>query len=233
MRFRLWTGLLAAAATLYACPALAQSDEPCDQQAWGDHALIIESAAPRPGAVLGITPSRRDGPFGIKDVSRRCVRDWRVEPRGAARLSRDRTRLILSNDVRPGTIVVVQARVGSTVTRGEVTVIGANALSVVGRWRRACSAADGEAPVQTISLYEDQYAIFDSEGRQWSGDYRVDTDTGEITFGPYVLPTPEGTRLTGTARVEGDQLTLDGIFFADPNGRPAGDGCPMTFSRLL
>ena len=204
----------------------------CEEESWGEHFIEVENVAPRAGAALRVTPRRIDGPFGVKDVEQSCVRDWRVRPGGVARLSSDQTRLILADDVEPGTRITVEARVGDTLTRGVVTVVARADASILGQWRRNCPAPEGAAPIQRLTIYADNYLMFDSEGRQWSGPYTFDPATGAVAFGPYVLPAPQAARLEGVAVTEGDQLTLDGVFFADTWGRPAGEDCPMVFTRV-
>jgi len=204
----------------------------CEEEAWGEHFIEVENVPARPGAEFAVRARRLDGPFGTKDVDTRCVRDWHVRPGGVARLSNDRTRLHLDPAAGPGTRITVEARVGTTLTTGTVTVVGAADASILGQWRRDCPTPEGAAPIQRIAIYEENYFLFDSEGRQWSGRYSFDPATGAVVFGPYVLPVPDNARLEGMARVAGGELRLDGVFFADNWGRPAGESCPMVFTRL-
>lgn len=223
------SGVLALTA---ASPAAAQDAEPCDQQASGEHSIRIETVAARPGARLSVTAVRFDGPFGGKDVSLRCLTAWRVTPSRAARLSRDRTTLIIDQNAAPGTVITLEARVGATITRGSVTVVGSADPSVLGRWRRSCGEAPDVAAIATILIERDRYFLYDFEGRQWSGSYDFDPHSRTIAFGPHVLPPPPESRLEGTASVDTEaRLTLEGVYFGDPWQRPAGRDCPMVFSR--
>lgn len=224
------SGLLALVA---AGPAAAQDTAPCDQQAFGEHSIRIETVAARPGARLGVTAVRLDGPFGGKDVSLRCVTGWRVTPSRAARLSRDRTALLIDRSAVPGTVITLEARVGPTITRGSLTVVGSADPSVLGRWRRSCGEAPDVAAIATILIERDRYFLYDFDGRQWSGSYDFDPRGRTIAFGPQVLPTPPDAQLQGTAAIDTEgRLTLNGVYFGDPWQRPAGRDCPMVFSRV-
>lgn len=214
-------------------PAVAEAKQAdCRTQADGEHFIHIENVAARPGGELAISAERMLGPFGVSAVEPRCVRGWRVSPGRHARLSRDRTRLIIAPAAPAGTVIVIEARVGATVTRGEVTVTAAHDPSILGNWERSCSEGAGDGTIGRILLLPNRYFAFDVLGRQWSGDYRFDPATGAIAFGPLVLPGPEQSRMEGVASIDGDgRLRLEGVFFADPYGRPSGADCPMVFDR--
>ena len=225
-------GVALVSAMLVSGQAAAQQAVDCEEESWGQHFIEVENVPARPGTELEVRARRVDGPFGIKDVEPRCVRGWQVTPRAHARLSRDRTRLILDPEAPPGTVIRLRARVREVETLGEVTVLASAGISVQGRWVRNCGAAPDEAAIERINIAPDTYAIFDFSGRMWSGRYELDPVSGHIRFGPNVLPTPPGSRMEGEARLGDDgRLTLDGVFFADPWDRPAGEACPMVFTR--
>jgi hypothetical protein len=231
---RIWIAAGAALgfAALSPAPAEARQAVDCRTQADGDHIIRIENVAARPGTELAVSAERMLGPLGASAVEPRCVRTWRVTPARHARLSRDRTRLIIAPDAPVGTVIAIEARVGATVMRGEVTVTGADTASVLGSWERSCGATAGDGTIGQLILLPDRYFAFDVLGRQWSGDYRFDPATGAIAFGPLVLPSPEQSRMEGVAMIDRDgRLRLDDVFFADPYGRPAGADCPMVFAR--
>jgi hypothetical protein len=122
--------------------------------------------------------------------------------------------LIIDQNAAPGTVITLEARVGATITRGSVTVVGSADPSVLGRWRRSCGEAPDVAAIATILIERDRYFLYDFEGRQWSGSYDFDPHSRTIAFGPHVMPPPPEARLEGT-----------------PWQRPAGRDCPMVFSR--
>jgi hypothetical protein len=230
---KLWLAALAlAAAAIAPREAAAQDRVDCAAPAPGEYFIFVENAPVRPGASLEVSVKSMAGPFGVITVEPSCVRSWRVTPRDHARLSRDRTRLLIDDDAPAGTVVGMEARVAGRTLRDTVTVIDPSQLSVRGSWVRSCGADGDEAAIEQIVLHPDAYFLIDFLGRQWSGSYTFDPATGAIAFGPQVLPVPEGSRMEGTATVgEDGRLTLDGVFFADPYLRPAGADCPMVFSR--
>jgi hypothetical protein len=161
----------------------------------------------RPGDVVTMQPSYRDGPDGEKETPRRCV--TRVKVSGAGRLARDGT-IHVDPDAPAGAIIRVSMRIGDARVETGITVVGTNQQVLAGTWHPVSQENCYGRPLGELVLTSDGRYIFTFAEQMietmtsGSGTYRWEPVSGRIEL--------DGTR-TATAHLDGNGLTLEGLSF--------------------
>jgi hypothetical protein len=161
----------------------------------------------RPGDMLEVALSYRDGPDGEKDTPRRCVTQVKVA--GPARLARDGT-IRVDPKAAPGSVITVSMRIGGARVVAPITVVGASQQVLTGTWHPVSTEnCDGRPLGELIFTSDGRYVFTLAEQMvesmtSGSGTYRWDPSTGRLDL--------DHTR-TATARLDDGGLTLEGLWF--------------------
>lgn len=192
----------------------------------------------RQGETLSLTPMfRLRGPYGANPMPVECLSNWSVSPKGSATLAKDRSKLVIHRDAKPGSDIIVSARFGPFQVNGAFRVVGRDESVLTGKYsQRTADNCGNSKPVREL--------VFDSRGNysvthqpfetyvDYSGTYQWDSNTGALRLfskGDSSTPMKEGT-----ARFEGTRLVLEGIVLdlQQPPplpGEPDGVQCRLLF----
>lgn len=205
--------------------------EQCEEAEWGELFIDYPETPPRQGAEIALKPRRVDGPFGIENVPLECTSHWRSSDRSLATVNPSGV-LSIADEAEPGATVTISTRVGAKETALSLRIVGSNQPSLIGSWNRLwdddCATDSERQPaIVFIRFSQDDYWAATVEGREFTGSYAFDPETGAVEFTPLALP---GNPPTGTANIRGGRLVLGGLEFSDPWGRPMPRGCPLIFT---
>jgi len=207
------------------------------RRAW----MNTDPSATRVGTTVRIRAWVREEGGPPEFIPAACMRDWKILPEGAARLSPDRTELIIGADAPAGQKLLVTAEAPGGFTHTESLLVGREEVVLTGHWVQAevdCPAGPG--PRETIRELE-----FDNEGRfsvtwypfknnkDYWGDARFDaagktlslTVTGGNNRQPDLL-------LSGPAEIDRDgRLVLDGFYLGDHRPEAPPTPCRYVFRK--
>ncbi|HEX8904363.1 MAG TPA: hypothetical protein VF771_05945, partial [Longimicrobiaceae bacterium] len=142
----------------------------------------------------------------------------------------------------PGTRFLVRAVMGGDTAGQAVVVVDPRLDALAGAWQQArparCTpAADsametvGDLTFKRDGEFSVTFVPFETYRDYW-GRYTYEPATGALGLrverGNKV---PAGMDLDGTARVAGNQLTLEGFWLGDPRQQRGGRACTYVFKR--
>lgn len=152
-------------------------------------------------------------------------------------------RITVNRDARPGSQIVVHARVNALAAHQQIQVVDGASNPLAATWGQQSPpmCANGERPADAIvrelvfrrgGTFAVTRVPFESYRDYW-GTYLYDAVTTKLKLtvdGGNALP---GFRFAEvSARVVVDQLTLDGLALAGELSNPARPGCRSVFTRL-
>lgn len=182
----------------------------------------------RPGERVGVHLYWRDGPFGNKDVPRRCVKKLRVA--GPARLAKGGA-IEIGTEAKSGDIVTLSMEIGGTPARRAIKITGRDEQVLTGKWRPLASEhCQGRLPAEIVFDDDGRYTFTFPEQMvetmiSGGGTYSWDQTSGALT-----MSWSPGAR---TARFEGDKLLLEGVEFEMPPPPPPGEPAPPPCRLVL
>ncbi|HEX8215428.1 MAG TPA: hypothetical protein VF582_08160 [Allosphingosinicella sp.] len=200
--------------------------------------FAISPETARQGGTLSLTPMYRlRGPYGAHSIAAECLSDWSVSPSGAATLSKDRSKLLIGDDAKPGSDIALSARFGPFQMNGAFLVVGRDEAVLTGKYSQSAGTGCGNSrPVGEL--------VFDSRGNysvthqpfetfvDYSGTYEWDSKTGALRL--FSAKSPTTPLKEGIARFEGGRLVLEGIMLdllqpPPVPGEHGVDGCRLVF----
>jgi len=180
----------------------------------------------RPGDRVTASLYYYDGPFGQKDVPRRCVKKLRVT--GPATLARDGA-ILIAADARSGDTVTLSMVIGGNPASRKIRITGRDEQVLTGKWHVVSSEhCQGRMPAEIVFADDGSYTFTFPEQMvetmiSGGGKYSWDAATGalKMSWSPYAQ----------TARFDGDKLMFVGVEFdmvpPPPPGEPAPPPCRM------
>lgn len=238
LRIAAGLGAVLAAMLAPAAPAMARGSGGCANGI--AHFLVIESAPARQGATLRLMPMR--GPnYAQEEEPRACLSHWEVSDPKLARFTPDHRAVIIAADATSGATLTIRYRtrdpkMADTLVMASVTIVARDDVVLTGtRSQQSIDHCDGIDAVGELKLTTDgKFAVtfhpFETYVDYW-GDYRFDPATGAlamtVTGGNFK---PPHLMLNGTARLEGKQLVLEGMYLGSQSDfTPPATGCTYRF----
>lgn len=199
------------------------------------HFTFIATDTPifRQGTTVRVTPTVDVSPAGTREIPLRCTADWSVA--GPARLSADRTSVVIEADAAPGAVVTVGFRHGTERIERRMEVIARDAVVLTGRrGQRSVEGCEGAEPVRELEFIEgNRFAVtfmpFETYRDYW-GSYSFDPATGRLSMqaegGNFV---PPGLDLEGQAELAEGRLVLRDFYFGSRHAAPPARSCTYIF----
>jgi len=196
--------------------------------------LATDTTIYRQGATVRVTPTVDIAPAGTRALPLHCTSGWTVT--GAARLSEDRTTLVIDPDAPPGSEIVVRFLYAGEPVQGRFRVVGRDEVVLTGRrGQQRVEGCVGADPVRELefspgSRFSVTFTPFETYRDYW-GSYSFDPATGALRMtvegGNFV---PAGLDLEGQAVLTGGRLILRGFYLGSRNAPPPpADSCTYSF----